>query len=133
MLANSARSKGVSTILFVNKGKGDIGVYLNCVKYFTQNSIMVEGKKVAEIPKVRKYEEKIRVKTIMEELNYTYLLSILRLPEVLASSFFSPSSFLGLLNLTTLASKDILAFSLLHCTVILPLASFKGVHLASYF
>jgi len=78
MLANSARSKGVSTILLrnVNKGKGDIGVYLNCVKYFTQNSIMVEGKKVAEIPKVREYEEKIRVKTIKEELNYPFLLSI---------------------------------------------------------
>jgi hypothetical protein len=37
---------------------------------------MVEGKKVAEIPKVREYEEKIRVKTIKEELNYPYLLSI---------------------------------------------------------
>ncbi len=80
MLANSARSKGISTILLKNivKGKGDIGEFLSCMKYFTDSfiSIKINGETVAKIPKVRTYEGKVRIITEKEELNYPYLLSV---------------------------------------------------------
>ncbi|BDC17114.1 PIN domain-containing protein [Acidianus sp. HS-5] len=77
-VSNTAKSKGISTILLRNeiKGEGNIGEYLNCVKYFTETSIKINEETVATIPKIREYEESVKIKTTKEELNYPYLLSV---------------------------------------------------------